>query len=108
MARRVMITWRLNLAVPWPMDPKQSLEMDEKMWTMIDGLIKKGEIEEFGFFSDGYTGYAIGKTEVEDGFKNTSAFLPFVICEVHDIVPYEKGKEIMRAVLKARMAAMKK
>jgi hypothetical protein len=26
------------------------LGLDEKMWTVMDGLIKKGEIEEFGFF----------------------------------------------------------
>jgi hypothetical protein len=90
------------------MDPKQSLEVHEKMWAMIDGLMKKGEIEEFGFFPDGYTGYVIGKGTSEDFFRNAESFLPFVISELHEIIPYEKAKEIMRARLKAQIAAMKK
>jgi hypothetical protein len=90
------------------MDPKQSLELNEKMWAMIDGLIKKGEIEEFGVFPDGYTGYVIGKGTAEDFLRNTQPFLPFVISEAHEIIPYEKSKEITRAILKAQIAAMKK
>jgi hypothetical protein len=35
-------------------------------------------------------------------------FLPFVFGEVHEIIPYEKGKETMRAMLKAQIAAMRK
>jgi hypothetical protein len=50
--------------------------MQEKMWTMIDGLRKKGEIEEFGCFTDGYTGYTIGKGEAADGLRNSGMFLP--------------------------------
>jgi hypothetical protein len=100
--------WRVNLAVPWPMDPAQALELNEKMWAVMDGLIKKGEFEEFGFFPDGYTGYAIGKGEAMDVYRNSNMFLPFVCCEVHEIIPYEKGKEIMRAMLKGQIAATKK
>jgi hypothetical protein len=100
--------WRLNLSAPWPTDPKQTLELEEKMWAMIDGLIKKGEIEEFGVFPDGYTGYLISKGTAEDFLRNTESFLPFVISEPHEIIPYEKNKEIARAMLKAQIAAMKK
>jgi len=96
--------WRINLAAPWPMDPKQSLELHEKMWAMIDGLMKKGEIEEFGVFPEGYTGYTIGKGTAEDILRNNEWFLPFVISEMHEIIPYQKTKEIVRA----RIAAMKK
>jgi hypothetical protein len=84
------------------------LGLDEKMWTVMDGLIKKGEIEEFGFFPDGNSGYVIGKGEAVDTFRNSSMFLPFVCGEVHEVIPYEKGKETMRAMLKAQIAAMRK
>jgi hypothetical protein len=91
-----------------PIDPAQLLELNEKMWAMMDGLIKKGEIEEFGFFPDGYTGYVIAKEEAVDFFRHSSMFLPFVCSEAHEIIPYEKGKEIVRAMLKAQIAATKK
>jgi hypothetical protein len=90
------------------MDPAQLLELYEKMWAMMDGIMKKGEIEEWGFFPDGYTGYVIGKGEAVDFFRNTSMFLPFFCGEAHEIIPHEKGKEIVRAMLKAEIAAMKK
>jgi hypothetical protein len=105
---RTISLWRLNMAAPWPMDPKQSLEFHEKMWAVIDGLIKKGEIEEFGVFPDGCTGYVIGKGEAADFYRDSIMFLPFVINEGHEIIPYEKSKEITRAILKAQIAAMKK
>jgi hypothetical protein len=105
---RMIGFWRLNLAAPWPMDPAQLLEMQEKMWAVIDGLIKKGEIEEFGVFPDGYTGYAIGKGETVDFYRDASMFLPWVIQESHEIIPYEKSKEVTRAMLKAQIVAMKK
>lgn len=105
---RAIGLWRVNLAAPWPMDPAQLLGLYEKMWTVMDGPIKKGEFEEFGFFPDGYTGYVIGKGEAVDAFRNASMFLPFLITETHEIIPYEKGKEITRAIVKAQIAAMKK
>jgi hypothetical protein len=105
---RTIGLWRLNVAVPWPTDPKQLLELNEKMWAVMDGLIKKGEVEEFGFFPDGCSGYVIGKGEAADFFRNSSMFLPYVVGEDHAIIPYEKGKEIVRALLKAQIAALKK
>jgi hypothetical protein len=90
------------------MDPVKLLEMQEQYWALMDGMIKKGEIEEFGFFPDACTGYVISKGETADLFRNASMFLPFVINDVHEIIPYEKGKEVIRAMLKAQIAAMKK
>ena len=105
---RMISFWRLNLAVPFPMDPVKLLEMQEQYWALMDGMIKKGEIEEFGFFPDANTGYVISKGETANLFRNASMFLPFVINDVHEIIPYEKGKEVIRAMLKAQIAAMKK
>jgi hypothetical protein len=90
------------------MDPVKLLEMQEQYWALMDGMIKKGEIEEFGFFPDANTGYVISKGETANLFRNASMFLPFVINDVHEIIPYEKGKEVIRAMLKAQIAAMKK
>ena len=104
---RFLVLWRINLAVQWPTDPSKYLEMNEKMWAGLDGLMKKGEVEEFGVFPDGYSGYAIGKGETADLYRNVSMFQPYIVSEVHEIIPYEKQKEIIRAVLKAQIAAMK-
>jgi len=105
---RFLVLWHINLAVPWPTDPSKYLEMQEKMWAGIDGLIKKGEIEEFGVFPDGYSGYAIGKGETIDAYRDVIMFHPYSLAEVHEIIPYEKQKEIVRALCKAQIAAMKK
>jgi hypothetical protein len=105
---RMISFWRINLAAPTPADPAQLLAMQEHYWAIMDGMIKKGEIEEFGFFPDAYTGYVISKGETADFFRNAFMFLPYVINDVHEITPYEKGKEIVRATLKAQIAAMKK
>jgi len=93
---------------PWPTDPSKYLELEEKMWAPIDGLMKKGEIEEFGVFPDAYSGYAIGKGEAVDVYRDVSMFHPYILNEVHEIIPYEKYKEITRAGLKAQIAAMRK
>jgi hypothetical protein len=104
---RFLVLWRLSPVAPWPTDPSKLLELEEKIWAGIDGLMKKGEIEEFGVFPDGYSGYAIGKGETADLYRNVSMFQPYIVSEVHEIIPYEKHKEIIRAVLKAQIAAMK-
>jgi len=104
---RFLVLWRMNPAVPSPTDPSEHLKLEEKMFAATDDLIKKGEIEEFGFFQDGTSGYVIGKGEATDMFRCSSMFLPYILCEVHEIIPYEKGKEITMAVLKAGIEAAK-
>jgi len=98
---RFLILWHSNPVAPWPMNPEEYLKLNERMWAGMDNLIKKGEIKEFGYFADGRSGYAIGEGETADTFRNVSMFLPYVQCEVHEIIPYEKGKEIERTLLKA-------
>jgi len=100
--------WRVNPSAPWPTDPSKLLELHEMIWATMDGLIKKGEIEEWGIFPDAHVGYAIGKGETVDVYRNVSMFYPYFVSEVHEIISYEKNKEIIRTVLKARIAAMKK
>jgi hypothetical protein len=105
---RFLILWRINPVAPFPTDPSKYLELEEKMWASIDGLIKKGEIEEFGVFPEGHCGYSVGKGETADVYRSVCMFHPYVLFEVHEIIPNAKHKEIMRAVLKAKIAEMKK
>jgi len=104
---RYLILWRSNPAAPMPTDPSEHLKLEKKMFAAVDDLIKKGEIEEFGFFQDGTSGYTIGKGEATDMFRCSSMFLPYIHAEVHEIIPYEKGKEITLALLKAGIEAAK-
>jgi len=105
---RFLVLWRTNPAAPWPREPSEYLKLDEKMFAAIDGLIKRGEVKEFGFFLDGTSGYGIGEGESTDTFRSVSMFSPYILSEVHEIIPYEKGKEITIALLKAQIAAAKK
>jgi len=105
---RFLVLWRDNPVAPLPTDPVESLKLLEKMFAVLDESIKRGEIEEFGFFPDGTSGYSIGKGEATDVFRSVSMFSPYILFEVHEIIPYEKGKEITIALLKAQIAAAKK
>ena len=105
---RFLVLWRMNPVAPWPTDPSKNLGLNEKMWAAIDGLMKKGEIEEFGVFPDGTSGYGIGKGETTDLYRDVNMFQPYILCEVHEIIPYDKQKEILRALCKAQIAATKK
>ena len=100
--------WHFNPSAPFPTDPSKYLELMEMMFTTMDGMMKKGEIEDWGVFPEGFSGYAIGKGEIADLHKNILMFHPYVVSEIHEIISYEKSKETLRAVLKARIAAMKK
>jgi hypothetical protein len=102
---RFLVLWRINLVAPWPTDLSKYLELQERMWAGIDALMKKGEIEEFGVFPDGYSGYAIGKGETVDVYRDVTMFQPYILSEVHEIISYEKQKEIVRAHLKAQISA---
>jgi L-rhamnose mutarotase len=84
------------------MDPEEYLKMQEKVWAGLDNLIKAGEIKEFGYFADGRSGYALGEAETTDVFRDVSTFLPFYEADVHEIIPYEKGKVTIRDVIELR------
>jgi hypothetical protein len=105
---RFFAIWHIIPTAPWPTDPSKLLEMEEMMWANIDGLMKKGEIEQIGVFPDGYSGYLISKGEVADVYRNVSMFHPYIEFEINEIISLEKQKEVLRAVRKAQIAAMKK
>ncbi len=106
---RFLILWRVNWKAPWPStDPSKYLELEEKMWAGIEQLMKMGQIEEFGAFPDGESGYAIGKGETADVFRGVTAFHPYIRGEVHEIIPYETQKEATRAIIQMRIEEMKK
>lgn len=100
-----MVLWRSNLMAPWPQEPGGYLELMEKIWAGVDSLIKKGLVKEVGTFLDGMSGYTIVEGEAAEVYNAIGMFIPYTLCEVHEIMPYEKGKEIDRARLKALIEA---
>jgi len=98
----------MNPVAPFPTDPSKVLEVNEKMFAAMDALIKKGEVKEFGFFPDATSGYVIHEGASTDLFRNANMFMPYIYGESHEVISYEKGKEIIIALLKAQIAAMKK
>ena len=105
---RFLTLWRQNPVAPQPEDFMGELELIEGMFAVMDDLMKKGEIEEFGFFPDANSGYVISKGESADVFRRANMFQPYIRSKVREIIPYEKGKEIELAVAKARIEAAKK
>jgi len=70
--------------------------------------MKKGEVKEFGFFLDGISGYAIDEGDSATTLEHTIMYVPCIESEVHEIIDYEKGKEILTALTKAQIEAAKK
>jgi uncharacterized Rossmann fold enzyme len=77
------------------------------MFAGIDSMIKAGQILEFGYFTDGRSGYAISTGEAKDAFAGAFSFQPFIYSKPHEIVPYETAKEVERGIMKAQAEAMK-
>ena len=105
---RFLLLWRVNWD-RWPVqDLSKHLEMNEKLWKVMDDLMKKGIVKDYGIFPEGESGFLIGEGDAITVFKNASMFVPYVSSEVHEIIPFEKQKEITRGILQAQIAAMKK
>ncbi len=104
---KYLTIWRQNPMAPTPMDPEGALALNEKMWTVLDDMMKKGTLVDFGFFLDGTSGYAIGEGTGENAFTSVSMFLPFMKSDVHEIISYERGKELTREICKAMAIAAK-
>jgi hypothetical protein len=105
---KFLVLWRIRDAAQWPTNPTEYLKLMEMQWAAIDGLLKKKDISEFGWFLDGITGYAMGEGDGATVFRDVLMFSHFYDFEVSEIIPYEKGKETMRSVMKAQIEAMKK
>ena len=69
--------------------------------------MKKGQVTEFGWFLDGKSGYVIGEGDAVATFTNVTMFSSYFDMTVEEIIPYEVGKQVNRARLKALMAATK-
>ncbi len=104
---RYLILGRTNWAAPWPTDPSEELKMQEEYYAAVEEAVKKGEIEDIGFFTDGQSGYIIVKGEAADVYRQALEN-PYYHYEIHEIIPLEKAKENEIAALKARIAAEKK
>lgn len=71
-------------------------------------MLKTGEIREEGFFLNRRSGYTLVDGDPAAVFTVVASFHPFVDREVHEILPYETGKEVFRGILNATTEAMKK
>jgi hypothetical protein len=99
--------WRINpMAVS--LDPAEQAKVFEMTWAMLDKAMESGRLLEFGYFPDGVSGYTILQGEAKDAYRATLSYYPWVISDVHEMVPYETGKEISREVMKARTEMMKR
>jgi hypothetical protein len=108
---KYMMLWRGNSAAQWPLDPAAATQLFDKMLAGVDEGLKSGLILELGFFPDVLSGYAIISGEAKDVFMTAFADHPWIEHEVHEIIDYERGKGIVRQVMKAKaeaMAAMKR
>lgn len=98
---KFLVLWRRSPAAPWPEDPVENSELTERNFAGLDELINKGEIKEFGFFLSGSSGYAIAEGGSAEAFRNLAMFVPYFEFDVQEIIPYEKGKETIRAIMRA-------
>jgi len=103
---KFLALWRFNPNAPWPTDPNGLAMGMEQMFAKVDNNLKSGEVLEFGYFADGKSGYSISTGESKDVFRRVFANFPWLEADVHEMIPYETGKEIVRGVLKAE--AMKR
>jgi hypothetical protein len=71
----------------------------EHLWASIDKRGKEGMLKDFGFFLESKAGYAIAEGTAEQVFKYVSMFKPYWNCTFHEVMPYEKGKDILRGVM---------
>ena len=111
---RFLVLWRTNPAAIslTPVDPSERLKMLEMEYAAIEDLMKKGQIEEFSFFADtnegGPYGYGIAKGDITEVARIAWMFAPHCLMEIHEIIPYEKGKQIRMELMKAMVEAARK
>ena len=105
---RFLVIWQQNQAAPWPTDPSEAAKLNESLFAGVGELIKKGEIVEFGMFPDGTSGFTISEGDAADVFRRTNMFQPYFLAdEVHEIIPYEQAKGILRGIMQAQIEQAK-
>jgi hypothetical protein len=101
---KFLAIWTQSPTASWPIDPAEALKLNEMLWAGVEGLMKTGEIVEFGWFLDGKSGYAIGEGDSVTLFKNVNMFTAYFDMTIEEIIPYETGKEVNRARLNMLIA----
>ena len=91
---RYLVLWRVNPAA-WPTDPKQSLAV----WQMAagggDALLKSGALKELSWLSS-EMGLAIFEADSKAAVMGmVQPFFPMFTQEIHEIVPWEAGKQAL-------------
>ncbi len=105
---RFLGLWRFNPNAPWPTDPTEAAKVNEMIFAGVDSMLQQGGMLEAGFFLDGRSGYTLGTGEAVDAFRRAVGPYPFILLEVHELIDYETGKEVVRGVLKAKAEMMKR
>jgi hypothetical protein len=91
------------------LDLAKDKKFNEMVWAVIDNWLKTGEMLEFGFFPEGKSAYATVTGDSKDVLRLAMLwYFPFIEMEVHEIVPYEMGKEHMDRAYKEYAEVMKR
>ena len=98
-----MVLWRRSSA--WP---TTGSEVVQKTGAAIDDEIRKGRIKEHGHFLDGNSGYTIWEIEGTELFRNLIMTSPYYEYEIHEMIPFEKSRGIVKEVFKVSAEAAKK
>jgi hypothetical protein len=105
---KYLITFQSNLNAPWPQDPAEYLEVNEQLWAFAEDFMKKGLVKDLGFGLDQVSGYVIAEGEAAEVYSAMGMALPYLLCDVREVVSFEEGRELDRARLKAQIEAVKK
>lgn len=105
MIGKYLIIWTQNPMAPWPTDPAGALKLYETLWVVMDSLMKKGEVAELRWFLNSTSGYAIGEADAATILKNSSLFSLYFNMTVQEAIPYETGKQVLKASLQAAIEA---
>jgi hypothetical protein len=103
---KYLVLWHRSAA--WPTDPAEESKIIQKTGSAIDDDMKKGKIKEHGHFLDGNSGYTIWETEGIDIFRNLIMTSPYYEYEIHEMIPFEKSRGIVKEVFKVSAEAAKK
>jgi len=97
---KYMTIWGRSQSAPWPTDPAQAKQLDERTFAFIDEALKSGRILEVGWFAEGTSGYSISPGEDAKGIlTGTFATHPWAQYEVQEIIDHETAKETELQVL---------
>jgi len=102
-----LVLWRRS-PTAWPTDPVEYSKLVMKIGPLVDNSIETGKVIEHGHFLDGTSGYSIWEAEAGDLLEFWSMLVPYYEKEIHEFIPYEKSREILRAVFEAQAEATKK